>query len=204
MPSRPAAAAALRLLAIVTALLPLASPLRAEPRLIERVLAVVNGTPILFSDVQLVERLHGRSPAEALELVIDERLMYEEAVRLGPSRLGPTEEQAAFQSLKQRWPEASQGEEASLRRSARRQASILKYIELRFRPQIQAAARRAVVAPVAQSREPGNSEPVDSALPPAAAETADDVEREREALDQRLEVWIRELRAAAQIRRTEP
>ena len=86
--------------ALLLACLAAAPALRAEEpasaTLVERLLAVVEGTPLLLSEVALLERLRGVPRAEALEVVIDERLMFREAVRLSQTALTVEEEERAF------------------------------------------------------------------------------------------------------------
>lgn len=166
-------------------------------RLLERVLAVVDGTPVLYDDVRLLAALDGLSQERALEAAIEERLMFQQAVRLTQAALTPEQEQAALLSLQSR-PGAAQWPEASLRRLARRQATILKYVEFRFRSQLRAdqAALRELYAREWAGR------------PEAPAfESVQDALRERllrQALDERVESWVRELRESADIRRNPP
>jgi hypothetical protein len=63
--------------------------------------------------------------------------------------------------------------EPDLRRLVRRQAAILKFVEFRFRPQVRVAADL-----------------------PAEERDAE----MRRALDERIEAWVKELRAGAEIR----
>jgi hypothetical protein len=53
-----------------------------EEVVVERVLATVDGVPVLLSDVRVVERVRGIGRDEALRATIDERLMFQEASRL--------------------------------------------------------------------------------------------------------------------------
>lgn len=158
--------------------------------LVERILAVVEGTPILLSEVALLERLRGVARADALEAVIDERLMFREAARLSQTALGAEEEERAFESLRTRAEGA--GTDAELRRLARRQAAILKYVDFRFRPQVR-------IDDEAVRREWEATHPGDA--PPAAAE-GEAVEERLAAreLDAKIEAWVKELRAGADVR----
>jgi hypothetical protein len=158
---------------------------------VERVLVVVEGAPILLSEVELLERLRGISRPAALEAVIDERLMYREASRLAQTALSAEEEESAFQNL--RALGGPSFDEAGLRRLARRQASILRYIEFRFGAQVRVdddAIRKQWEA----QRGEG-----DGAL---SAENADRIRRwlAAKALDERIEAWVAELRAGADVR----
>ncbi len=183
--------AALALLALV-----LAAPARAQdpPRLVERVLAAVDGAPVLLSEVRLLAALQGLTEERALEAAIDERLMFAQATRLTQAALTAEQEEAALASLLER-PGAQGWPESSLRRLARRQATILKYVEFRFRSQLRvedAAVRQLYDGEWAGRPDAPPFEGVQEAL------------RERlagEALDQRVESWVRELREAADIRK---
>jgi hypothetical protein len=157
---------------------------------VERILAVVEGTPILLSEVALLERLRGVPRAEALEAVIDERLMFREAVRLAQTALSAEEEARAFLGLRESARGA--GTDAELRRLARRQAAILKYVDFRFRPQVR-------IDDEAVRREWGKDHPGDA--PPSAAESEATLRRlAARELDAKIEAWVKELRAGAGVR----
>jgi len=170
--------------------------LQAEELLVERVLAAVNETPVLLSDVRLLAALRGLEPQAALEAAIDERLMFQEAVRLSQSAISATEEQAAYESLQTRAGSVSLAE-PGLRRLARVEATILRYVEFRFRPQVRVAddAVRAAYELEAQSL----------ASPPSFEERAPALRAriEQQALDERLEAWIRELRTSGDVRKVD-
>jgi hypothetical protein len=146
----------------------------AGPVLVERILAVVEGRPVMLSEVRLMEQVAGRDAAATLEALIDERLMFREAARLPQAALLPEEEDRALASLRARAPEATAGvPERDLRPIARRQATIVKYVEFRFRPQVR----------------------VDEDAPPNEAD-----QRAEQDLQQRIEAWVKELRAGADVR----
>ena len=173
----------------------LAAPAGAERVLLERILAVVDGHPLLMTEVALVESVRGCSRADAVKLAIDERLMFREASRLPQTAVGPDDEEAAYASLLERAGLAEGGGvETELRVMARREVAILKYVAFRFRPQVRIsdeAVRRAYDEAYA-GREP----------PPPLAEVEAELRArlfERE-LDTRLEAWIKELRQGAEIR----
>lgn len=180
--------------AVLLVLLSAAAVARAQeaaaPTVVERILAVVEGTPILLSEVTLLERLRGVSRAEALEAVIDERLMFRESARLAQTALRAEEEESAFLGLRESARGA--GTDAELRRLARRQAAILKYVDFRFRPQVRIddeAVRREWQADHPGEAAPGEAE-------------GDAIERRLAAreLDEKIEAWVRELRAGAEVR----
>jgi len=167
----------------------------AEAQLVERVLAVVNDAAVLMSDVRLLTELRGVSEAQALEAAIDERLMLQEAERLSQATLPKAELEAAYESLKAGLPPGTRLPEAALRRLARRQATIVKYVDFRFLPQVRVddeAVRAAYDQEPQGVPEPSSSE----ARAPALRERL-----ERRALDEYIEAWVRELRAGARIRR---
>lgn len=143
----------------------------AERRVVERVLAVVDARPVLLSEVRLVQQVRGEDAGPALEVLIDEHLMFAAALRLPQAALTEAEEAAALLALSARVPGAS-GDADALRRMARRQATILKYVDFRFRPQVRIAAE----------------DPEQKVL------------LEAEELDARIEAWVKDLRAAAEVR----
>jgi hypothetical protein len=174
--------------ALAVALLALlALPVRAE--LVERVVAVLDGRPILLSDVRVLARVRGVSLEAARGALIDERLMYREAARLGGTAPGAEDEDRALADLHARAGLDDVPDDA-LRRLLRRQATILRYVDLRFRPQIRVddeAVREAW-----PERRPDRP----------FVEVADELRTRlfREALDARLEDWVAELRAGALVR----
>ncbi len=168
----------------------------AEPVVVERVLAVVDGAPILQSEVRLFERLRGVAREAALAAVVDERLMYQEATRLTRTALTAEQEDAAYRSLLATSPLAVALPEPDLRRLARRQAVILRYVDFRFRPQVRVTdeeLRRAFDEQAGGSSAPADFESAAGALREAL---------ERRQLDERIEAWVADLRAAADVRVT--
>jgi hypothetical protein len=141
---------------------------------IERILAVVQDRPVLLSEVRVVQEVRGRSAEEALEALIDERLMFEQAARLPQSAVSEAEvDEQVAKLLAARPALAGRAAAADLRRLVRREAAIVKFVEFRFRPQVRVAED----------------------LPPERRE-----EEVRRALDQRIEAWVKELRAQAEVR----
>jgi hypothetical protein len=170
-------------------------PVGAQPApgrtTIERVVAVVNGRPLLLSELRALERVRGLTPAAALEALVDERLMYVEAARLPQAEVLPDEEQRGADDLVARRSELAQLPASDLRRLVRRQITILKYVEFRFRPQLRVSDEEVRAAFEA-----------DPAAGPSfeAAKEAVRARLERRALDERVEAWLRELRARAEVR----
>ncbi|HYU43256.1 MAG TPA: hypothetical protein VEQ84_14000 [Vicinamibacteria bacterium] len=159
---------------------------------VERILAVVDGRPVLLSEVAVFERVRGETQRQALEGLIDEQLMYQEAARLPQASLTAEEEQRAFASLRAQLPSASADEEEQLRRLSRRQAAILKYVGFRFRPQVRVSEEAVRAAYEAKGR--GEEGSFEEAAPVIRARLAE------EDLSRRIEGWVKELRKAAEIR----
>jgi hypothetical protein len=174
---------------LAAVLLLLAAPARAG--VVERILAVVDGRPVLLSEVALFEKLRGETERQALDGLIDEQLMYREAARLPQAALTPEEEERAFASLRAQVRALSADEEEQLRRLARRQAAILKYVGFRFRPQVRVSDDAVRAAYEAEGRGEGSFEEAAPALRARLAE---------EDLSRRIEGWVKELRKAAEIR----
>jgi hypothetical protein len=146
----------------------------APGEVVEAILAVVQERPILLSEVRVIQEVRGLGREPALEALIDERLMFEQAGRLPQSAVSDVEVERGVAGILASKPAlAGRVAEADLRRLVRRQAAILKFVELRFRPQVR----------------------VPDGLP--AEERDAEVRR---ALDERIEAWVKELRAGAEIR----
>ena len=167
----------------------------ASADVIERVLAVVDETPVLLSETVALQRLKPLDREAALQALIDELLMLREASRLREAAATREEEQRAYESLLARLePGAAGVDEDALRRIARRQTVILKYIELRFRPQIRVDDAELLLA--YQEEYGGRPE-----APPMEAVTRELSARLiSRALDRRIESWVAELRSGARIR----
>jgi hypothetical protein len=153
-------------------------PVAAQAVLVERILAVVDGRPVLLSEVRLMGQVSGRDPAAALEALIDERLMFREAARLPQAAVTAEEEERALDSLRARAaPVSPPPSERDLRQIARRQATIVKYVEFRFRPQVRV-----------------DHPDFETATPERRRQLAE------EDLQQRIEAWVKELRSGADVR----
>jgi hypothetical protein len=179
--------------ALAAALWASGAAVRADT-VIERILAVVEGRPVLLSEVRLLQAVRGLDERTALEELIDERLMMREAGRLAQSAVSPEEEERALRLLRSTNSAARAAPADALRRLVRRQTAIVKYIDFRFRPQVtvsdedvrRAYGRRQGAAP-------------EGALAGEAAEALREA-LTREALDRRIEAWVAELRASALVR----
>jgi hypothetical protein len=170
----------------------------ARGEVIEKIAAVVDDRPLLLSEVLTLERVRGLERQAAVEALIDEELMFREAARL--PQASPTESEAenACASLKQRGDEHVAGlSDSSLCRFARREATILKYAGFRFAPQI-----RVEDDELRQAYELEYAGRLDA---PSFAEAAPAfrailVDRR---LGERIEAWVKELRASTRIRYNE-
>jgi hypothetical protein len=172
-----------------------APPVAPGGQLLERIVAVVDERPLLLSDVRALAVVRGLSGESAVEATIDERLMHAEAARLAEAEVPRQEEERALEALLEARPELRSALPGpDLRRLLRRQATILKYVEFRFRPQVRVGddeVRRAWEAD--EAGRPGG-------VPLEDAEEALRVRLERRALDERIEAWVKELRARADVR----
>jgi hypothetical protein len=162
---------------------------------VERILAVVNGRPLMLTETLLVERLLGVDRQAALDSLIDERLMYREASRLPQAAVTPEEEERAYASLVAKASGRTEGlPEGDLRLMAARQAVILKYVHFRFLPQVRIddpALRRAYEGELAGRAGAPSFEEAAPALRQRL------VDRD---LGEKIEAWVRELRTAADVR----
>ena len=178
-----------------------ASPQTAPPQteIVERIVAVVDERPLLLSDVRAQRAVSGLTEAAALEAAIDERLMHAEAARIPQAEVSAEEEDRALALLLETRPALrSEVEEPNLRRLLRRQLAILKYVEFRFRPQVRVSDEE--VRQAWEEEQAGN---------PAGPALEDEQEAirarlERRALDERVEAWVKELRARADVRYVSP
>jgi len=162
---------------------------------VERVVAVVDSRPLLLSEVRVLGRVRSLDQAAAVEAMIDEGLMYREAARVPQAAVTEDEEDRAYQSLLGNDPGLlATLPEASLRRLARRQATIVKYVAFRFRPQIRVDDADLLRAFETEYAGKPDAPPLES----VAAQLGEELTSR--ALDQRIETWVKELRAAAQVR----
>jgi hypothetical protein len=175
----------------------LAAPGAAQGNVVERILAVVDGRPLLLSEVRVLESLRGLDRQAAVDALIDERLMFREAARLPQAAVTAEEEERAYRELSARVPAGSGATEDDLRRLARRQTAILKYVAFRFRPQVRVEDAE-VRAAWDQARAARPETPPFEEAAPALRDRL-----ESEELDKRIEEWVGELRAGAEIRYNE-
>jgi hypothetical protein len=193
MRSRLGAGLALALASLATATLGAGAEDAPRAELVERIVAVVDERPLLLSDVRALAAVRGLEEPAALEAAIDERLMYLEAARLPQAEVFPDEEERTVARLLEERPAFGAAvSHADLRRLARHQIAILKYVEFRFRPQLRVSDEEVRAAFDAEPLAPG-----------ATWESERERVRgqlERQALGERVEAWVRELRARADVR----
>jgi hypothetical protein len=164
--------------------------------IIDRIVAVVDNRPVFLSEVRAVQQVRGTDDSVAREALIDEILMYAEARRYLPARPTRDEEERARASLEQP-PAEAQTEDALLKAIARRQATILKYVQLRFAPLVHVEDTDVTRAYDARWAN-------DPLAPPLTQVRADLIaEITRGRLDARIESWVDQLRAVASIRYNE-
>jgi hypothetical protein len=186
--------------ALVVALVlpgPAASQVVPPPRVetVERIVAVVDERPLLLSELRVQRAVSGLAEDAALEAAIDERLMHAEAARIPQAEVPPEQEDEALARLLDGRPglRAEAGEPA-LRRLLRRQIAILKYVEFRFRPQVRVSEDDV--------RKAWEEEQAGRPAGPALEDEQEAIRArlERRALDERVEAWVKELRARADVR----
>jgi hypothetical protein len=165
--------------------------LLAGTLLVDRVVAVVDRRPLMLSEVRVLAEVRGLDEPTAREELIDERLMFQEAARLPQAAVSDGEESAAVAPLLQRHLAAPEDE---LRRLARRQLSILKYVQMRFRPQVRVTDEEVQ----AEWEHLYASRPDAPALPDVAAALTESLAARK--LDERIEEWVKELRQSAEVR----
>jgi hypothetical protein len=148
----------------------------------------------ILSPLLLASAARGEVVERILAVVGDRPLMLSEASRLAQSVVSEEDEQRAYESLLQRVPSASVLPESDLRRVVRRQAAILTYVEYRFRPQVQVADAAVRDAYEKEYGSRADAPSFEAAAPGIRRQLAD-----RE-LDEKIEGWVKELRAGAEIR----
>lgn len=164
-------------------------------QIVERIVAVVDERPILLSDLRALRAVRGLAEEQALLALVDERLMYVEAARLPQAEVSPEEEDRALALLVEARPGLrAEVPEPDLRRLLRRQLAILKYVEFRFRPQVRVSDEEV--------RKAWEEEQAGRPAGPAFEDEQEELRArlERRALDERIEVWVRELRQRADVR----
>jgi hypothetical protein len=162
---------------------------------VERIVAVVDERPLLLSDVRTQRAVSGLGEEAALEAAIDERLMHAEAARIPQADVPAEEEDRAIALLLESRPALRvETREPDLRRLLHRQLAILKYVEFRFRPQVRVSDEDV--------RKAWEEEQAGRPAGPALEDEQEAIRTrlERRALDERVEAWVKELRARADVR----
>jgi hypothetical protein len=169
------------------------------PAVVERVLAVVGSRPVLLSETLALQEVRGVTPAAALDLMVDETLMYEQALRTPQAAVSGEEAESARSALYEKRPELrTRVARGDLTRLLKRQIAILKYVDFRFRPQAR---------PTDEELQQAYAEEYVSRPDPPAFDTVVEVLRDRlvrRQLDLKVEAWIKDLRAANEIRLVSP
>ena len=177
---------------------------------IDRVLAVVNGEPITYSEVlEAIALMPGEAPPptieEALERLIDARLMEYEARRYLQEPPSEAESEATLRALMDRFatPEAYRATlrrlgiaEDYLRKRIQRELIVDRYVDRRFRPLVQVAQReveeyyRTVLLPDLDPGSPATLVEVESLIRNIL---------EQRDLNRRISAWVDELKSSASI-----
>jgi hypothetical protein len=173
----------------------LSAPSVVVGEVIERIVAAVDGRPLLASDLDVMARLRDFDTGAPLEALIDEELMFREAGRLPQATPTAEELERALASLKARAGALADSlPAAGLQRVARREATIVKYAGFRFAPQVRVEDEEVRLA---YETEGGKREDAAHFGERAAALRARLMDQK---LGERIEAWVKELRAAARIR----
>ena len=184
-----------------------APPPARRVELFERILAVVDGRPLLLSEVRALQVLKGLDQDQACEKAIDARLMYQEAARLPQADVSADDENRQLAALFEKRPDLhGLVREDELRRLLHRELAILRYVEFRFRPE--AGVTDDDVKRAFEAEEGGKEDaaPVAGGPPRGAVRSFEQVsaqirERlERRAIDERIEAWVKDLRDRANVR----
>ena len=180
---------------------------------LDRVLAVVNGEPITLSEVVEAIALAPAEPPsaeEALERLIDARLMERQARRYPLDPPSDSETEETLRALKERFTtlEAYRTTllrlgiaEDYLRKRIRRELIVDRYLERRFRPLVQVAQReveeyyRTVLLPDLDAGSP---------MPVGEVEALIRNILEERDLNRRISEWVDELKSTARIVRLPP
>ena len=177
---------------------------------IDRVLAVVNGEPITYSEVlEAAALMPGGGPSltveETLERLIDARLMEREARRYPQEPPSEEESEATLRALMDRFPTPDEYRatlrrlgiaEDYLRKRIQRELIVDRYVDRRFRPLVQVAQRdveeyyRTVLLPDLDAGSPATLTDVESLIRNIL---------EQRDLNRRISAWLEELKSSASI-----
>lgn len=177
---------------------------------VDRVLVVVNGEPITYSEVlEAIALMPGVTPPptldEALERLIDARLMEHEARRYLQEPPSEEESEATLRALMDRFatPEDYRATlrrlgiaEDYLRKRIQRELIVDRYVDRRFRPLVQVAQRqvedyyRTVLLPDLDAGSPATLVEVESLIRNIL---------EQRDLNRRIAAWVDELKSSASI-----
>jgi len=185
-------------------------PPRTDAGQVDRVLVVVNGEPITYSEVlEAIALTPGVTPPptleETLERLIDARLMEHEARRYLQDPPSEEESEATLRALMDRF--ATPGDyratlrrlgiaEDYLRKRIQRELIVDRYVDRRFRPLVQVAQReveeyyRTVLLPDLDAGSPATLVEVESLIRNIL---------EQRDLNRRISAWVDELKSSASI-----
>jgi hypothetical protein len=174
----------------------LLATLLVAPQVVERVLAVVNGRPLLLSEVRAVEAVRGVTEEDAVELLVDEILMHDQASRTPQAQVTSEEEEKARAALLEKRPDlVSRVTDPELARLLRRQLGILKYVEFRFRPQVRPSEEELQAAYAEQYGGRPEAPAFDTVVEALRARL------QRRQLDHKVEECVSELRKEGDVRK---
>ena len=186
------------------------APALGEAGALDRILAVVSGEPITLSEVvEAIALAPGVTPQptleEALERLIDARLMEREARRYPQEPPSEEESEATLRALADRFPTPEDYRatlfrlgiaEDYLRKRIQRELVVDRYLDRRFRPLVQVAQReveeyyRAVLLPDLDAGPPAPTPEIESLVR--------NILEERD-LNRRISAWVDELKSSARI-----
>jgi len=186
------------------------APTGTDAAQVDRVLVVVNGEPITYSEVlEAIALTPGVTPPptleETLERLIDARLMEHEARRYLQDPPSEEESEATLRALMDRF--ATPGDyratlrrlgiaEDYLRKRIQRELIVDRYVDRRFRPLVQVAQReveeyyRTVLLPDLDAGSPATLVEVESLIRNIL---------EQRDLNRRISAWVDELKSSARI-----
>ncbi len=186
------------------------APTGTDAAQVDRVLVVVNGEPITYSEVlEAIALTPGVTPPptleETLERLIDARLMEHEARRYLQDPPSEEESEATLRALMDRF--ATPGDyratlrrlgiaEDYLRKRIQRELIVDRYVDRRFRPLVQVAQRdveeyyRTVLLPDLDAGSPATLVEVESVIRNIL---------EQRDLNRRISAWVDELKSSARI-----
>lgn len=195
------------------------APAAPGQQVVDRIVATVNGQPVLQSDCELQRRyeafldqqpLTGESQPAVLERMIDQQLLRQQMKQKDLS-LSAAEVEAKVSEVRRATPGASTADgwrlalahyglsEAEVRDRLEVQLAVLRFVDQRLRPSVHVDSK-AVEAYYRDSFLPQLRERGAAEVPlPAVESRIEDILAQR-AMDQALATWLQELRRQASVR----